>query len=69
MREDKVYATVLMILLVSDLFLGLTLAFAYMNLSGNTYKDGQIDAINGKIIYCLNKNDIGESIWVKCDEK
>jgi hypothetical protein len=31
---------------------------------GDTYRDGQIDAINGKIFYHLEKNEDGSTSWI-----
>ena len=48
--------------------LGFVLGFGFtlwINRNEKTYKQGQIDAINGKINYEKKENDDGEMVWVE----
>ena len=33
------------------------------------YKQGQIDALNGKVFYCLKKSEDGSIKWVRREER
>lgn len=37
--------------------------------SEDGYKQGQIDALQGKIKYRLSKNENGEEVWTKIEEQ
>ena len=44
--------------------LGFMLCLEVLLVLGNTYRHGQIDAINGKIFYHLEKNEDGSMSWI-----
>lgn len=52
--------TLLMILLVS--------LVPYFMGRNDGYREGQIDALNGKIHYKLEKQDDSQFIWVRCPD-
>lgn len=45
-------------------FFGYMLSSLVSQILKNTYRDGQIDAINGKIFYHLEKNEDGSTSWI-----
>lgn len=50
--------------LLIGISLGINLMNLTIHLSGHTYKDGQIDALNGKIKYEIQKQENGTTEWV-----
>jgi hypothetical protein len=50
------------------LMMGVMLSIIADSCSNNTYKDGQIDAINGKVYYELRSQEDGTTDWVFISE-
>jgi hypothetical protein len=46
------------------IFILLFITFGFIVGRENGYKDGQIDALTGKIVYCLERQANNELIWM-----
>jgi len=51
-------------LIIGSIFIGFILSDVIALCKGDTYRYGQIDAINGKIFYHLEKNEDGSTSWI-----
>jgi len=57
------------LLIVTGIIIGIMIMFIIQTTSKNTYREGQIDAINGEIKYELKKQSDGEIRWIKKEKK